>query len=94
MNKNIHFHYIKKNEISLFSRAFTDLETGNHLLCKRSPEQISAINEVCNLWENDESQRTERDKEILLLEKLCTDYYWCVDNGYENLNLKEIKTDA
>ena len=93
MDKSIHFHHIKKNEISLFVRAFTDLESGNHLCCKRSPEQISAINEVCDVLDKDESNRTGRYEEILFLEKLCTDYYWCVDNGYENLNFEEIETD-
>lgn len=91
----VHFHHIKKDEISLFVRAFTDLETGNHLIRKREREELLAINEVCDVRERwmDEKKRTERDKEIMFLDKLCTDYEWCVTNGYEDLNFDEIKTD-
>ena len=93
MSQRVHFHHIKKNEISLFTRAFMDLETGNHLLCKRTSEEITAINEVCDVWERDEAQRTERDEEILFLNKLCSDYDWCLAHGYENLDFNEIITD-
>lgn len=93
MPNNVHFHRIRKSEIYDLARAFTDLETGNHLLCPRSTEEIDAINEVCDLYEKSESLRTERDKEIMFLMRLCTDYEWCVANGYDNLKLDEIITD-
>lgn len=61
------------NEKHLICQAVCDLETGNHLLRKRSDEQKSMIVEVDNALDTPEDERDERQRLIVEQVKLFTD---------------------
>lgn len=73
------FKTITKNESYQLCAAFLTLETGSYLLRDSKDERI-LIHEIIEA-ESVENQ-TERQKEILELKKVCTDYFYAKENGY------------
>jgi hypothetical protein len=68
---------LTNNEKKLISQAACDFETGNHLLQKRSKEQLDMMKEISITLRTSDELRTERQKEIAEEYRLCTDYdYW------------------
>lgn len=65
---------LNSTEILMVQQAAMDLETGNHLLRKRSKEQIDIMNELIQALGLRDEQRTERQREIIDEYVNCTDY--------------------
>lgn len=65
---------LNSTEILMVQQAAMDLETGNHLLRKRSKEQIDIMNELIQALGLRDEQRTERQREIVDEYVNCTDY--------------------
>ena len=74
-----------EKEITLICRAACDLETGNHLLRKRTEEENNMRTELCivlNLVENGkEAELTPRQKEIYEEYRVCSDYDYAKSKG-------------
>ena len=68
-------------EVKLIQYAACDLETGHHLLYKRSKQEIDMIQEVCETLKTPAEKRSERQKEIYEEYLLCTDYEYAVSKG-------------
>ena len=68
---------LSDDEKHLIAKAVTDLETGNHLLHARTPEEKQMISEVLVATNTHESERTDRQRLI------CNEYMRCTDPDYE-----------
>ncbi len=65
---------LNSTEILMVQQADMDLETGNHLLRKRSEKQIKMMNELIQALGLRDEERTERQREIVDEYVNCTDY--------------------
>ena len=74
------FKHITKSESIELCGASCDLESGNYLIRKRTQERLNTIQEILEA-ERAENQ-TDRQKEILEWQKVCTDYFYAKKNGY------------
>ena len=74
------FKHITKSESIELCGASCDLESGNYLIRERTQERLNAIHEILEA-ERDENP-TDRQKEILEWQKVCTDYFHAKKNGY------------
>ena len=72
------FKHITKHESVLIGSAVQDLETGHHLLYQRSKSQFDMIREVVDAKKSENPD--DRQKEILELMRIRTDYDYAKEN--------------
>lgn len=76
---------LTENEIRLIERAACDIATGHHLICKRTPEQLAMLREVCEclslIDDGMPDMLNRRQKEIYEQYRLCTDYSYAKSKG-------------
>lgn len=68
---------LTNEEKTLISYATCDLESGNHLLYKRSKERLDMLFELIESLNIHENERSERQNEIVDV------YYSCLDPNYK-----------
>ena len=74
------FKHITKSESIELCGASCDLESGNYLIRERNQERLNTIQEI--LEAERAENPTDKQKEILEWQKVCTDYFYAKKNGY------------
>lgn len=70
-----------EKEIELICKAAMDIATGNHLLNKRTEEELQMLKEVSKAIYTPEKKRTQRQKDIYEEYLCCTDYNYAKSKG-------------
>lgn len=70
-----------EKEIDLICKAAMDIATGNHLLCKRTDEELQMLKEVSKAIYTPEKKRTQTQKDIYEEYLCCTDYNYAKSKG-------------